>query len=130
MAGEADLSKILLSLQPRLNPGLWVFCSLPANEIPSGVNPLMTFRESEGLAFIISQEEADKVGLIFTFPSEWITLEIHSSLESFGLTSVVSKILADANISANIVAAYYHDHIFVPTGRGQEALALLNALAS
>jgi hypothetical protein len=30
-------------------------------------------------------------------------------------------------MSCNVVAGYFHDHLFVPYDRGQEALALLQS---
>jgi hypothetical protein len=33
--------------------------------------------------------------------------------------------LADAGISVNAVSAFYHDHLFVPDHRAEEALCLL-----
>ena len=47
-----------------------------------------------------------------------ITLTVHSSLKSVGLTAAVTSKLAEYEISANVVAAYYHDHIFVPYEKG------------
>lgn len=58
-----------------------------------------------------------------------ITLEVHSSLNAVGLTAAVSGALARRGISANVVAAFYHDHIFVPAGQAQEALETLGALS-
>jgi hypothetical protein len=37
--------------------------------------------------------------------------------------------LAEKGISANVVAAYYHDHIFVPTEHANAALAALRGLS-
>ena len=54
-----------------------------------------------------------------------ITLRIHSSLEAVGLTAAVATKLAKAGITANVVAAYFHDHIFVPVERADEAVKLL-----
>jgi hypothetical protein len=42
----------------------------------------------------------------------------------------LSKHLADAGISANVIAALHHDHIFVPWDRRDDALAVLRGLSN
>ena len=59
-----------------------------------------------------------------------ITCNVHSSLDAVGMTAVMSAALTQANISANVVAGYYHDHIFVPAGRADESIAVLFELAN
>ena len=58
----------------------------------------------------------------------WITLDVHSSLEAVGLTAAVSAALAEENISCNVVAAYYHDHLFVPVADAERAMETLMRL--
>jgi hypothetical protein len=62
---------------------------------------------------------------------EWarITLRIHSSLSSVGLTAAVATSLADRGIPANVIAASFHDHLFVPWARRDQALGALHALS-
>ena len=97
-----------------LNKGEYVFCSITDINKISIDNIISSFKESEGYSIIISKEEAIKNNLPFYFVSAWITLDIESTLDSVGLTSVFSKKLKKAGISCNVVAAYHHDHIFVP----------------
>ena len=77
-------------------------------------------REDEGLTAIRAHPEG-----------EWarISLEVQSSLDAVGLTAALSNTLAEAGISANIVAALRHDHLFVPWDRRKDALACLKALS-
>jgi hypothetical protein len=42
-----------------------------------------------------------------------------------GLTAAVSNRLAEAGISANMIAAYFHDHIFVSSAQADLALNVL-----
>ncbi len=58
-----------------------------------------------------------------------ITLNVHSALEAVGLTAAVATALTREGISANVVAAYYHDHIFVPEVDAERALEALRALS-
>jgi hypothetical protein len=64
---------------------------------------------------------------VFAFESVFsgITLTVHSSLDAVGLTAAVATKLAEYDISANVIAAYYHDHIFVQTEKSELALKAL-----
>ena len=82
-----------------------------------------------GDAFALIREEE---GVTAIRPGKgWarITLGVHSSLAAIGLTARVAAALAGHGISANMVAAFHHDHVFVPWDRRAEALAILQALS-
>jgi uncharacterized protein len=123
--GETDLQKLLHELKPELNNGEYVFCTVKFLQLAIDINPLCLFQEREAITIIISKQQADEAALPYSAVCAWITLTIHSSLEAVGLTAAVSKALTEANISCNIVAAYYHDHIFVPIQDASRALDTL-----
>jgi hypothetical protein len=50
-------------------------------------------------------------------------LTVHSSLEAVGFLAAITARLAETGISVNVVSAFYHDHLFVPHDRADEALA-------
>lgn len=129
MAGETDLGRLLASLTPTLEAGEFVFATV-AGEPPAGLAPLATFREAEGVTLILDRASAEAAGLAFERVYRQITLRVHSSLEAVGLTAAVATRLAEAGISANVVAAYHHDHIFVPERDAERALAALVALSA
>ncbi len=128
MVGETDLEKLLQDMDPQLNAGEYVFCTLDLKDRPSNLEPLGWFHEREGMTVVLSKVQADQLGLAYSFVSAWITLNIHSSLEAVGLTAAVSQALAQAGISCNIIAAYYHDHLFVPLADASRALEILQRL--
>ena len=109
-----------------LNKGEYVFCSIIDINKISMNNIICSFKESEGYSIIISKEEAIKNNLQFYFISAWITLEIDSTLESVGITSAFSKKLTKAGISCNVIAAYHHDHVFVPYLDKHKAMKILS----
>ncbi len=129
MTGENDLQTILKAMLPELNVGEYIFFSshdlsqFDENEI------LGLFKEKEGATVIISKEVADRRKIPYNFVASWITLTVHSSLSSVGLTAAFSTALAKENISANIVAGYYHDHIFVAKQDAEKALKVLEQLS-
>lgn len=129
MSGETDLEKLIRNMEPELHSGEYVFCTIDASDVPSGLNPIGTFREREGLTMILPREGADQGGLSYSFVAGWITLNVHSALDAVGLTAVVSRALTRAGISCNVIAAYYHDHIFVPVDDARRALEVLERLA-
>ncbi|MGF6875842.1 ACT domain-containing protein [Paraburkholderia sp. MM5477-R1] len=124
----SDLAQLLASMQPELNEGAYVFSSVRADRDVSQLAPLATFREREGLTVIIDEPTALREGLPVLFRAAWITLNVHSDLEAVGLTAAVADALTRARISCNVVAAAFHDHIFVPVERARDALAQLTDL--
>jgi hypothetical protein len=129
MPAEANLNNLLKNMTPFLNSGDYVFCTLNnINTIPHN-QILCFFREYEDITVIIEKSVADSLGLPYTYVAAWITLTVHSSLEAVGLTAAFSGALAKAGISCNVVAAYYHDHIFVAKEDAEKAMEVLNDLA-
>jgi len=131
MAGERDLAALLRDVKPEIHEGIFVFCTLAENEkLPAAITPLLTFREPEGTTLVIPREEAERLGLRYQFASRLITLTVHSSLDAVGFLAAITARLADAGISVNAVSAFYHDHLFVPEHRADEALALLQNMTA
>ncbi len=128
MAAITDLSTLLATMQPRLDPLIYVWASVET--VPDGVTPVATIREAEGLTVVCAQDEADEVGLDYTFACARVTLDVHSSLEAVGLTAAFAATLGESGISANVVAGYHHDHIFVPVERANDAVVALKWLAA
>jgi uncharacterized protein len=129
MAGIVELATLLSTLKPVLNPGEYVFCHTGDRALINRVEPLLLFKEQEGYTLILEKEQADEFGFGYQFIASWITLTVHSSLEAVGLTAAFSKALADQGISCNVVAAFYHDHIFVKKESEKKALDILRGLA-
>jgi hypothetical protein len=125
MAGEKNLERLLKTMKPVQHPGTYVFCTVSDIRSIEMKDILFMFREKEGIAIIISKELADTLKLSYSFVAAWITLTVHSSLDATGFTAAFSKALADENISCNVVAAYYHDHIFVNMQDAARAMAVL-----
>jgi hypothetical protein len=128
MTGETNLQKLLKEMKPKLNKGEFVYCLVETKTHAHQLEPLCFFEEYEGVTVILPKSKADKAGLPYSITCAWITLTVHSSLEAVGLTAAVSKALTGANISCNVVAAYHHDHIFVPTKDAERAMTVLWAL--
>lgn len=125
MAGETNLSTLIANMEPELSPTAFVFVTagdLSAFDI-SKVRGF--YREKEGITLILEKTIADELGLHYEFVASCITLNVHSSLEAIGLTAAFSKTLANQGISCNVVAAYYHDHIFVDKSNTKKAMDAL-----
>ncbi|MFC5723447.1 ACT domain-containing protein [Streptomyces gamaensis] len=128
MSGEKDLQKLLTGMRPELNPGRYVFTTVEG-DVPSGITPVVTVDEPEGMTLVAPLHEADAAGLGYDYVAGWITLRVHSALDAVGLTAAVAQALAQAGLSCNVVAGFHHDHLFVPYDRAQEAVDLLQTLA-
>lgn len=129
MVGETNLDVLLSSMTARLVDGIYVFVTLKDRAVPSTLEPRMVFEEAEGTTLILAKEQAEAAALEYEFPCRMITLEIHSSLEAVGFLARITTALAKANMGVNPVSGFYHDHLFVPDGREDEALQILQALA-
>ena len=129
MGGEKNLSLLLKGLTPKLNWGSYVFVCVPSSTPFSRNDILFEFKEVEGVTLVLEKEKADAHGLSYHFVASWITLTVHSSLEGVGLTSAISKALADEHISCNVVAAFFHDHLFVPLADAERAMHTLEQLS-
>jgi hypothetical protein len=130
MPGEKDLPILLQHMQPTLNPGEYVFCTLPELADLPLAQTISFFKETEGFTIILAKALADQWQLEYSFVAAWITLTVHSALDAVGLTAAFSNALAAAGISCNVVAAYYHDHIFVDEKDAERAMEVLRALSA
>jgi hypothetical protein len=129
MAGEMDLQKLLSGLTTDLVEGVFVFVTLPEGDVPQGLSPRMMFKEAEGVTLILLEEQAQAHGLAYEFPSRMITLNVHSALEAVGFIAHIATVLASQQMGVNPVAGFYHDHLFVPKDRAQDALDVLAQIA-
>jgi len=124
MSGIKNLRTLIKSMEPVLNKGAYVFTTATNNQVLRS-ETLFEFKEEEGTTIVLEQSKADELGLSYEYISSWISLKIHSSLDAVGLTAAFSTELTKHNISCNVVAGYYHDHIFVDQKDGQKAIAIL-----
>ncbi len=127
MSGENNFSKLIRSMKPVLNEGEYVFCTFSNPDKVDLNEAICTFREAEGLSVILPKPVADKNQYVYSFIASWITLTINSSLEAVGLTASIARALAENNISANVVAGYHHDHVFVPRRDAERAMRALTS---
>ncbi|GAA5524564.1 hypothetical protein Maes01_01121 [Microbulbifer aestuariivivens] len=129
MNAEVRLGTLLQSLEPQLLDGCYVFCALDDEQAERLWRAcLCLFREREGWSAVMESDTAEREGLEASIGFRQITLQVYSSLQAVGLTAAVAGELAEAGISANVVAALNHDHIFVPQARAEEALQCLRGL--
>ena len=128
MSGEINLEVLLRSAAPQHNAGKYVFCTVKNISATLLTKAVATIREEEGVTLILPQAIADDQQLKYEYIAGWITLKVHSSLAAVGLTAAFSQSLAQQGISCNVVAGYYHDHIFVAENDGTHALTILQNL--
>jgi uncharacterized protein len=130
MSGETNLEILIRNMKPEWNAGEYVYCQADSWETITSLEPIGCFHEREGWTVIVPREKADAMRLPYSMTWAWITLTVHSALEAVGLTAAFAKALAESSISCNVVAAFHHDHIFVPIVDAQRAIDALQKLSA
>ncbi|MEM9054807.1 MAG: ACT domain-containing protein [Pseudomonadota bacterium] len=131
---ERDLETLLKTLKVKQHDDVWRFETIPAENsswaelisLRTVSDIAMLFREDEGLSLItkvLSDTPEDNRWI-------WLELSVYSDLQAVGFLAAVSQALMQAGIPCNAVAAYHHDHIFVPEGQAGSAIAALEQLAN
>lgn len=126
MSGLKDLDSVLAALDATPQ-GVYVFASV--HSIPEGLQPFATIQEDEGITVVVAEDDAREAGLPTDERYALITLGVHSALDSVGMTATITQTLASRSISCNVIAGYYHDHLFVHVDRATEAASILDNLA-
>lgn len=126
--GETDLQRLLAGLAPELAERPRAIRSQPAGEaFPA--DAIMLFREQEGTTIIVAVDDVPVADTQDRALWAQITLRIHSSLEAVGMLAAIASALAARDIPCNAVSAYYHDHLFVPWVRREDAIDALRELS-
>ncbi|TMM55623.1 ACT domain-containing protein [Sulfitobacter sabulilitoris] len=122
--------EMVSGMTPTVRSGEFVFVTVadPALAASLSSEAISFFKEDEGMSLIIPVETARGASLSVDQPMRCITLNVYSSLDGVGLTSAVSTALGDNAIPCNMVAAFHHDHLFVPTKMHDRALQILTVL--
>lgn len=122
--------KMIASMTPVLQPGIFVFCSMLHSVDAKATLRLArgAFAEDEGMSLILPKADADKLRLTYDTEMRQITLMVFTSLTSVGLVAAVTAELTREKIPANVVSATQHDHVFVPTKHAERAMNLLRDL--
>ena len=128
-AGITNLQKLITNMKPVLNEGEYVFASVSDIALIPRDITICEIKEQEGITVVLSKKDAERLELPFEFVAAWITLDIHSSLEAVGLTAAFSTELGKNNISCNVIAGYYHDHIFVDKKDEDKAMRVLREMS-
>ena len=130
MAGPVQAaSGMIAGMNPVLDTVTYVFCCIREGSSPemdaAWAHALVSFREEEGLSLVLPIAVARGFGLPCDLPMRRIILTVFSALNGVGLTAAVACALAGEGIACNIIAAFHHDHVFVPESKADAALAAL-----
>jgi len=124
-----DTHLMIAGMTPVLTEGAWVYCceTDAAKAVELIPKSFAVMREAEGFTLILPSDIAATHGYNVALGMRLITLNVFSDLEGIGLTAAVASALADVGVSCNVVAAYHHDHVFVPQSDAERAMDALLA---
>jgi hypothetical protein len=131
MSEVSDIGELMASMEPEIRERDLVFCTLDWDNLPEDpIDPLLLFKEREGFTVIITEKKAKTLNLSYNLTWARIELTVHSSLNAVGFLAEVTKVLAENGLSVNVVSAFHHDHLFIPSGDAKKALKVLTDLSS
>tara|TARA_B110000879_G_C11059258_1_gene466054 strand:+ start:712 stop:1059 length:348 start_codon:yes stop_codon:yes gene_type:complete len=114
-----------MELEYNLHLEPFVFCCLHSNPFKDD-DVVMAFKEQEGMTCIVLQTRAEALGIDFEQSWAWIRVETPTALDATGITAHIAALLSKHQIPCNVVAAFHHDHLFVPFQAAKKALEVLN----
>ena len=123
---------MISGMTPVLQSGDFVFVTTNDADLAATLSSdsISTFREKEGLSMLVPVALAKKSAQPIDMPMRCITLNVFSSLDGVGLTAAVASALGENDIPCNMIAAFHHDHVFVPSDMAERALDVLTSLQS
>ena len=145
--GELSLRTLLTTLTVTLQPQTYTFLTLPPGTSPFSNTSPTTASNTSGIQMLFHEPTEHQWTLILdsasealstyqalgaeASPTQWkmLTLDVQSSLDAVGFMAVVAKALSDAGVSANVVAGYLHDHVFVQADRAEVARIAIENVA-
>ncbi len=122
MTPEHSLQVLLATLSVERHEGAWSFRT--ALERPTSEAAAMVFREREGWTSIEPAQLTDGGDNRWA----WLELRVYSDLNAVGFLAAVARALTEAGVPCNAVAAFHHDHIFVPEHMAGRAIAAIESL--
>ncbi|KAJ9659060.1 hypothetical protein H2198_003349 [Neophaeococcomyces mojaviensis] len=136
--GEHSLTTLLRSLKTTISSQTFIFLTIPHASFEKSIKEVpiskiqMLFHEQEGTTLILDTSTANQYfppdQYEYTFECRMVTLDVHSSLEAVGFLKVISERLTREGITTNPVAGFYHDHLFLPVDKVDEAVRCLEEL--
>jgi len=127
---KSNIDELLEGMDPKLLPERYVFASVgTAIADQLDFTPEMKFVEEEGVTLILREADALEANIPHEFTCHKITLRVHSALEAVGFMAAISNKLMQVGVPCNVVAGYYHDHLFIPVDKVETAMQALRELA-
>lgn len=129
---ETDLSRLLATLSVTQHEGVWRFETIPVHE--ASWAELVNLREVRDIAMLFQEQEGLTVvtKAASDTPDDnrwaWLELSVFSDLQAVGFLARVAAALTEIGVPCNAIAAYHHDHIFVPETRASDAIQAIEAL--
>jgi hypothetical protein len=122
--------------KPHLAEGKYYFATVDESQLMNLANYLggivAIFREDEELTAVVSEDIKDDIAGLsdkgLKGPFALIRLGAQTDLYAVDILAKIIQALSKEKIAVNAFSAYYHDHLFVPYEKKEEALRILGKL--
>jgi len=125
--GVGDLTELLRGMAPEVFDAPYGFGLTQGTAWVPGAFAMIA--EEEGMTVVATEAVLTAAGIAHQPGWARISLKVHSDLQAVGLTAAISAALTAQGISANVVAGYHHDHVFVQWARRADAMAAMKAIS-
>lgn len=95
-------------------------------DMPVGITPVAEVIDRQGRGFALREIDQGEIQLSFDYTVAWITVRAYAVVQAAIFVALARRAFPMAEVSFTAAAGFAHEHLFVPSERAHEAMALLH----